>query len=368
MVAAVSPEPFTSALLTAVVIVLGIRFLDLWEREPLWMVAVMGVWGAAGATAIAAPLNSALESSLSPDIAVVWGPAICAPIVEEAAKGAALVAAFLVSRRIGRRHGVVEFDGPMDGVVYGAAVGIGFAFAENNIHFVQEAYVRGVAEGFRTLEAREGFLNLNTLSHAIYTASFGLGLGLSTWSRTRAARVGFPLLGFAAGTFMHALHNGMISFVLVERFDLEAAASALSGRALPMSVDTQLSATRDAAATALQVTDYGFIAAFAIAVVCWGLYQRKVFAAELAEENRRGLITDEEARLATHYVRRLRSYGRLALAGRSAEARTLRQEHAQLAELAFLKWRLRRTGGDARAITRMRDEIRALRELRQRVA
>ena len=93
---------------------------------------------------------------------------------------------------------------------------------------------------------------------------------------------------------MHALHNGLITSCW-SRFDLEAAASALSGRALPMSVDTQLSATRDAAATALQVTDYGFIAAFAIAVVCWGLYQRKVFAAELAEENRRGLITDEEA-------------------------------------------------------------------------
>ena len=80
----------------------------------------------------------------------------------------------------------------MDGVVYGAAVGIGFAFAENNIHFVQEAYVRGVAEGFRTLEAREGFLNLNTLSHAIYTASFGLGLGLSTWSRTRGPTSASP--------------------------------------------------------------------------------------------------------------------------------------------------------------------------------
>ena len=50
-----------------------------------------------------------------------------APIVEEVAKGLGLLLIFVTARR--------AFDGPVDGVVYGALIGAGFAFTENIQYF-----------------------------------------------------------------------------------------------------------------------------------------------------------------------------------------------------------------------------------------
>jgi len=358
----VEPEPFTSALIQGVALLLVVRALDLWEREPLKLLALLALWGAAGATAIAAPGNAAVEAVLSPDVAVVFGPAISAPIVEELAKGAALLAVFLASGWVARRIGVAEFDGPVDGMVYGAAVGLGFAFAENNVYFLNEAYETGnLVAGLQVLELREGFLNLQTLSHGVYSAAFGAGLGLATWSRTPGARIGFPLLGLALAMALHALHNGLISLVLASRYGLDTTAAAFRGEPLPADVADRMTATVNGVGRTLELIDYALIAAFLAGIVVWVRYQRRVMAFELAAERDDGLLTREEYDLVSRYGRRLAHYLRLLLAGRLHELRSVHAAHQQLAELAFLKWRIRTVGGDTAAVDRQRARVRALR-------
>ena len=86
------------ALLQAVVVLLVIRFLDLYEREPIGVVALLFLWGAIVAGLLASAGNTALEGALPHDVDVVFGPAISAPVVEEVAKGLALVIAVVASR------------------------------------------------------------------------------------------------------------------------------------------------------------------------------------------------------------------------------------------------------------------------------
>ena len=57
-----------------------------------------------------------------------------APIVEEALKAAILVRFYLARKD--------EFDGVVDGVIYAAMVGLGFAFAEN-VDYYGRAFQQG---------------------------------------------------------------------------------------------------------------------------------------------------------------------------------------------------------------------------------
>src|SRR5689334_2406105 len=98
------------ALLQAVVALLVVRFFDLYEREPLGVVALLFLWGAIVAGLLASAGNTALEGELPQRVDVVFGAAISAPIVEELAKGFALVIVVVASRWAHRRFGVFEFD------------------------------------------------------------------------------------------------------------------------------------------------------------------------------------------------------------------------------------------------------------------
>jgi RsiW-degrading membrane proteinase PrsW (M82 family) len=358
-------DPFTSALLQAVLFILVIRFLDLWEREPLWLIVLMAVWGATGAIAIAGPVNTAWLNSMSPELQATFGPAIVAPLVEELAKGAALVAVLFASRWAVQRHRAVEFDGPVDGLVYGAAVGLGFAFNENNFYFLNSTAEENVIAGFAVLELREGFFNLGTLGHAIYTGIFGAGLGLATWSQTRAGRVGWPLLGLGVAMLLHAFNNGFAKLVAVLEYGYDEVTTAMLEGGSPEFI-AQVQDTFDTARTIVEVVNYAMVAVFACLIVLGARYQQRVLRYELAEEANAGLISREEWETVPSYTRRLKWYRQLFVHGvrtRDFEPwRAVRRTHHELGELAFLKWRLRRVGGPATEVERRRQQIAALRQ------
>ena len=114
--------------MTAVLLSLGlalvylviIRFLDLNEREPLWAVLVMLALGFA-----AGGILNLTVPGIWLELTFLRGAAI-----EEAAKFAAMVVGFTFLWLNGRSRGWSEINGPMDGIVYGAAVGFGFATGE----------------------------------------------------------------------------------------------------------------------------------------------------------------------------------------------------------------------------------------------
>jgi protease PrsW len=353
----------TFALIQAVVFLLLIRFLDLYEREPLSVLALMAAWGATGAVALSLAGNAIVLGLLPPALEKTFGSAVAGPLVEEAAKGLAVVVAFSLSWWAARRFGLLELEGLTDGMVYGAAVGLGFAFTEDLLYLFSVAGEQGLGVGLSEYASRVDFFGVGQLGHAVYTAAFGAGLGLATWSRSWRGRLGFPLLGLVAAMLMHAVHNGLPSFALAWRYGLENAAAAMAGRSLPGDLFAQMQATAEWANTASKVADYAFVALFVALAVLWLLYQRRVIRDELEEEARGGFLHHEEWELMFRYRDRSKWYWQLLWEGELERWRLLRRIHNELVDLAFLKRRLRRAGGDQGQIERRRKRIAYLRSL-----
>jgi RsiW-degrading membrane proteinase PrsW (M82 family) len=166
-----------AALLAALLV-----WLDRPRRVPrrFWLGTFL--WGAAVAPVIAALLNGALRDWLGgvtdAAAATAWSARLGAPLIEEAAKAAALAGLVLVWRDAVRDA--------LDGVILGALVGLGFTVAENCYYFA--------------LAALGGPL------HALFTASAGAGLGAARTLRG-AARVAAPLAGLVLAVAQHAAWN-----------------------------------------------------------------------------------------------------------------------------------------------------------------
>jgi hypothetical protein len=125
-----------------------------------------------------------------------------APIVEEVAKGLGVYLIFATARR--------AFDGPVDGVVYGALVGAGFAFTENIQYFAISFLEGGAADASATFFIR-GILS--PFAHVMFTAVTGFALGLAARRGARGVGAFGPfLVGLAGSIALHALWNGSAVF------------------------------------------------------------------------------------------------------------------------------------------------------------
>ena len=147
-----------------------IYYLDLYEREP-WSVAIAAfLWGAFAATALtlsSGGWNELLVRALGPDTAGRWGPALTAPFIEEFLKGAGIVLLYLIVRD--------ELDDAMDGFVYGALCGLGFAVVEDVVYFMAAfgGTPQGVLQGFYVRVLSSGLYG-----HVLYTGLVGMAIGI----------------------------------------------------------------------------------------------------------------------------------------------------------------------------------------------
>lgn len=103
-------------------------WIDRYESEPLWMLATAFFWGALVAVFFSFLINTMsglAVTIITNDIAAgnTFGAVISAPIVEEISKAIILMIFFFWKKD--------EFDGVIDGIVYAAMVGLGFAMTEN---------------------------------------------------------------------------------------------------------------------------------------------------------------------------------------------------------------------------------------------
>jgi protease PrsW len=176
-------------LLYALPVFLVIYFLDLYEREPLSLVLAAFVWGAVAATQLSAFANSGwglvVEQLGGPAFASRWTAALTAPFVEETLKGLGVVLVFLIARD--------EADGAMDGFVYGAICGLGFAIVEDVFYFlgVFGGTTDGVVRGFLVRVVSSGFYG-----HVLFSGLVGMGIGLFA-SRRRSVSLGRRLAELA---------------------------------------------------------------------------------------------------------------------------------------------------------------------------
>ena len=196
------------ALIPTVSYVALIWWLDRYEKEPLWLLALAFLWGAFPA-AIASVL---VELAFDIPIAALGGESlvanlasasISAPLVEESAKGIALIALVLVFLH--------EFDDVLDGIVYGAMIGFGFAFTENLFaYFLPIFREEGVSSGLVNILLRTLVFGFN---HAFWTGIIGAAVGYARLSRDWRRRILVPFAGWSMAVLLHAIHNAGATLV-----------------------------------------------------------------------------------------------------------------------------------------------------------
>jgi protease PrsW len=197
LVIAALPVPFYVTL---------VLWLDRYESEPATLLAIAFFWGALVAVFFAIVLNSlgvaVVGATLGEAAADFYGLVLSAPIVEEGAKACALLVLFFWRRD--------EFDGVLDGIVYAAMIGLGFAMTEN-VQYYGAAVLEGSAVGVFIVRGL-----FSPFAHPLFTAMTGIGLGLVARRRNPGLRLLLPPLGFvhaawnAAAYFTDRLENGLI--------------------------------------------------------------------------------------------------------------------------------------------------------------
>ena len=197
---------------------LVVRRLDRNEKEPWRLVLVATAWGAVVATTVVIWGESLWEGLASRTL--VPGPgleasiAFSAGVLEELAKGIAVLLLFLVMRD--------EFDDVVDGIVYGAAIGLGFNFMES-IAYMTTFYAIYSPEGVGGLAAGFQWYGRQVLGlffgHATYTALAGAGIGIARQLPGLRQKVVAIGSGFLVAVAAHFSWDAWLEFFPVERSD-----------------------------------------------------------------------------------------------------------------------------------------------------
>jgi protease PrsW len=173
-------------------LILVLFWLDRYEPEPArYRLAALG-WGGVVAVAFSVIAEGFLFAV--PGTTTFIDTAVTAPVVEEAGKGLFLVVVVLFRRS--------QIHGLLDGLIYGALVGVGFAFVEDIFYYLSSLQSGALPLTF--------FLRgiMGPFAHPLFTAAFGIGIGIAVTTRRPAVRVFAPILGFLAAVLMHGIWNG----------------------------------------------------------------------------------------------------------------------------------------------------------------
>lgn len=194
------------ALIPLTMSLMAVRWLDRWEPEPTILLLFCFIYGA-GASILGTLLGGnfllgVAREYLGDDGAVdAFSILVQGPVTEELIKGAGLLVLMLIARR--------EFNGPLDGFIYGAIIGAGFAFTENIVYFASSG-----STGVDFVWLLVVRCILSPFAHVLFTGMIGMPLG---WAARRSEPwryvVGF-LGGLAFAVALHALWNGGSVLVL----------------------------------------------------------------------------------------------------------------------------------------------------------
>jgi RsiW-degrading membrane proteinase PrsW (M82 family) len=304
-------------------------WFDRYEKEPLWLLAVTFLWGAIPAIILSLIVELVLGIPVSVLgeglLTEVVGSGGVAPVVEEIAKAVALLGLFVFLRR--------EFDSVLDGIIYGALVGFGFAMTENVLYFLSSLFTGGWAEWGMVVFLRAIVFGLN---HAFFTSLTGAALGFARLSRVGWERWLVPLFGLGLAIAFHAIHN--VGASLAELSCLTVLFSSL--------------------------TDWGGVLVVLVVMLLAAQQEKTWITQELKEEVARGVLSPADYALIVSYRRRFAARWE-ALLGQGWQRWLQLGRLSHLAtELAFKKYQLR-TAGDGKdtkaIIARLQGQIVALR-------
>ncbi len=314
-----------AAVVPAVIYSLIVWWVDRYEKEPWGLLAVTFIWGAIPAVFMSLVAELILGISFSAVFGdavgqVIQGSAV-APVVEEVVKGLAVFSVFLVFRS--------EFDGLLDGIVYGALVGFGFGMTENIGYFLGSLAQEGAADWVMVVLVRTMIFGLN---HGLFTSITGLGFGYSSLADTAWERWLAPLLALGGAISVHAVHNTFTS---------------LGGELCwPILIS--------------MLTDWGGVLIILLVVFLAWDREKRWIVQELSSEKESGVLSRADYRIVASYWSRISAQWRAFSRHGLSHARMLRRLHQLATELAFAKHQLRVSGRrppNDREITRLREEI-----------
>ena len=194
------------ALVPLSIVLAVVWWLDRWEPEPRILMVLALVFGA-GASILGTLVTGNFMLSVAARYLRTLGEVntyavvVQGPIIEELVKGLGIVLVLAIARR--------EFNGPVDGFIYAALIGAGFAFTENIVYFAQAG---DTGLGLVWVLVVRGILS--PFAHVLFTGLIGLSIGWAA-RRTGAGRIaiGFAV-GLAAAIIAHAFWNGGSVIVL----------------------------------------------------------------------------------------------------------------------------------------------------------
>ncbi|WP_227133477.1 PrsW family intramembrane metalloprotease [Halorubellus salinus] len=204
-----------ASILPALVIVGVIWYQNPTMREPVWPLAATFLLSILLAS-FAALANSALKS-----VVTAYVPSVLALVVffflvvgpvEETVK-------WLAVRLYAYRS--AAFDAVIDGAVYGAVAGLGFATIENALYISRAVIDAG---GFQAAQSLQGAFEVATSrsfvgpGHVLYSAISGYYLGLAKFSDDHWGPIVVKGLLIAAG--IHATYNSIVTLVDFGAFPL----------------------------------------------------------------------------------------------------------------------------------------------------
>jgi RsiW-degrading membrane proteinase PrsW (M82 family) len=286
-------------LLVAAVYLVLLRLVDLNEREPLWSVLLLFALGIAAAALLRLFVGSpVLELTLLPGAAA-----------SQLAVFAAIAVGVAVLEGAARVRGWSELNGVMDGIVYGAAAGLGFATGETLLRLLQAkgGILAGLSPG---LFDSVWSCALSGVAGGLFGGLVGAGFGAASQAHASAKRFALPIVGLGAAVAADAA------------FRVLAHGDALGGSAALLRVW---------AALLLPLVLAASVAVYAL------LQERRAIHGELASERWTGAVSDADLALLESWRRRQRAYLRVLGSGNLARAMRLMTLHNRQVQLALTK-------------------------------
>lgn len=301
-------------IVTTVLYVAIVWRLDRHEKEPAKLLALAFLWGMLPAVIISIFLELGLALPLADGAtADLFADAGVAPIVEESAKALALLAFLVFCFR--------EFDGVLDGIVYGAMIGFGFAFTENLFYVVASVAEEGLGMGVFVLVLRSVIFGVN---HAFFTSLAGAGVGAARLTRRVLVRLLFIVVGWLLAVVFHGMHN----------------------------LGTVLAETNGIASLAISfVFDWGGVAILLVVVVLVWRKEQRWLSEELAAEVQTGYLTQDQYAAMTSAGGRQRLLTRTLRERGWSSYRRLGRQYGLFAELAIKKRQVRLLGEEPGMLT-----------------
>ncbi len=254
-----------AAILLVVVVVL-VWWIDRYDREPWPIVLLVFLWGmivAPGLVILVGGLIQGIEFGFGFNFPIAVG---VAPLIEELAKGAGILLVVVFSQ---------HFDNPTDGLVYGTAVGLGFAVTENLLYGLWSAPELGQGQAMAVVFGRTLF---TAGVHALASSLVGAGLGFGRTSGRRLSAVGWAVMGLVAAVVLHGGWNAAVVNLPSE-----------AGWLFPTMI----------------LGPMYLIFGVSFGLMLWG--EHRILIRQLSEEVELGVVPDWAAGVIPYYRRRVRS-------------------------------------------------------------